>query len=72
MYLEVPAPLPDSLVYHPCKPVGPGTTDKSLARAYTKNVGCIGDYKTVVEGVRQYNEKVKQQNIKLKESSNAR
>lgn len=72
VYLEIPAPAPDSLIYHPCRPVGAGTTEKSLIRSYLTNVKCIGDYKNVVDGIENYNEDVKKSNKKLKESNDAR
>ena len=56
------APLPDYLIQYPCSPVGPGRTVSSLARGYTQNTGCIGEYKSAMDGIKQYNEKQKELN----------
>ena len=55
-----PVPIPDSLFYYPCDPVAPGKTKSSLARAYVKNTTCIGEYKITIDGIKEYNDKLKQ------------
>lgn len=58
--MEVPAPIRDELIYHPCDPIGPGETVKDLSIAYVKNVGCIGEYRGVIDGIKIYNNKIKE------------
>lgn len=53
----VPTPLPNSLIYYPCSPVGAGTTVETLAKAYVENTYCIGEYKDVLDGIAVYNKK---------------
>lgn len=62
-YVEVPVQLPVSLIHHPCDPMGVGNTVDSLVKAYVDNTVCIGKYKNVVNGIDNYNNKIK----KLKE-----
>lgn len=59
-YVEVNAPIPDELIYNPCDPIGPGNTHTEIYISYVKNVGCIGEYKGVVEGLETYNNKIKE------------
>lgn len=54
-YVEVPAPIPESLIIFPCEPVGVGRTVEDLANSYIDNVICIGRYKGVVRGFEEYN-----------------
>ena len=49
---------PDSLIYYPCEPVGPGRTVQSLQKAYVENTYCIGEYKDVLDGIAIYNKKM--------------
>jgi len=58
-YVEVPAPLPDSLIHHPCSPVGAGDSVKSLQKGYLANITCIGKYKAVVDSIQIYNRELK-------------
>lgn len=58
-YRDRPVLVPESLLKHPCEPVGAGSTVGSLSTAYVKNVRCIGDYKSVVEGISEYNNRMK-------------
>lgn len=53
----VPTPLPNSLIYYPCEPIGAGNTTESLAKAYVENTYCIGEYKHVLDGIAVYNKK---------------
>ena len=57
--VEVAAPLPDSLLYHPCDVVGAGNTVQSLAKAYVINTNCVGEYSIVVDKIIKYNEELK-------------
>ena len=59
-FVEVPAPIPDSLITYPCSVVGPGKTQSSLAKAYTKNTSCVGEYENTVDDIKQYNDKQKE------------
>ena len=59
-FVEIPAPLPDSIISFPCDVVGPGTTVTSLAQGYSENTICAGKFKSIVEGIKSYNEKTKQ------------
>lgn len=58
--VNVPTPIPNSLIHHPCSPVGVGNTVPSLAKGYTANTVCIGKYKEVVDGIGLYNESQKE------------
>lgn len=53
----VPSPTPNSLIYYPCEPVGPGNTRSSLEKAYVINTYCIGEYKDVIDGIALYNKR---------------
>lgn len=59
-YVKIPAPLPSSLIVHPCEPVGVGNSVHSLAKAYLDNTACIGMYKGVVKSIEGYNNRVKE------------
>lgn len=50
-------PIPNSLLQHPCEPVGPGNTVESLAKGYAINTACVGEYKITIDGIKQYNKK---------------
>lgn len=54
------APLPESLVVHPCEVVGPGNTVDSLTRGYALNTSCVGEYKITIDGIKKYNESQKE------------
>lgn len=68
-YVDRPVTTPDTLVYHPCEPVGAGSGTAGLERGYTKNTTCIGLYKAVVDGILQYNQDIETTN---KERENAK
>lgn len=68
--MDVTAQIPESLVTYPCEPVGPGTNTTHLSKAYIKNVTCIGEYKTVIDGLKTYNQGIKSGNERLKQQSN--
>jgi len=53
--VEKLVPIPEILVYHPCKAVGAGTTVKSLSTGYIKNTSCIGKYEAVINGILNFN-----------------
>ena len=40
--------------------MGPGKTQSSLAKAYTKNTSCVGEYENTVDDIKQYNDKQKE------------
>lgn len=67
MYVEVPVPLPESLVYFPCDALSAGRTLDSLAIGYVKNTYCIGEYKEVLKGINSYNEFIMKQRFYLME-----
>lgn len=54
----MPAPIPSSLIKHPCQPVGAGDTVKSLQKGYIENLYCIGKYKGVVNSIESYNQNI--------------
>lgn len=55
----VPAPTPEHLLVVPCEPVGAGNTVESLQRGYIKNTVCIGEYRSVLEGIKEYNSAIR-------------
>ena len=67
VYVEVPTEIPETLLKHPCKAVGPGTTLNSLAKAYTANTTCIERYRSTLNGVIQYNKHIIEQGTGLGE-----
>lgn len=58
--MEIPAPLPEHLLVQPCDAVGAGKTVTSLAKGYTKNTICIGEFKNTLSGIKSYNDKQKE------------
>lgn len=57
--MEIPAPIPDSLLQRPCRVVGAGKTVDSLAKGYVKNTVCVGKYEAVIGALEDYNDKTK-------------
>lgn len=57
--METPVPIPESLLLNPCDAVGAGLTVDSLARGYVQNTTCIGEFKSTMSGVREYNNTIK-------------
>ena len=55
-YVEVPAPIPESLLVKPCKVVGVGRTVDSLVKGYAYNTTCVGKYEATLDGIIQYND----------------
>lgn len=53
---------PNTLVYHPCEPVGVGVGLVGLERGYVKNTTCVGEYKSVIDGILQYNNSIENMN----------
>lgn len=56
--MEVPARVPEGLLFYPCEPVGAGKTYGSLEVGYVMNTSCIGKYKKVIDGVHTYNREI--------------
>ena len=51
---EVLVLTPDSLMVDPCEPVGAGETVRSLAKGYVKNIGCVREYKLLLDKQRKF------------------
>ena len=64
VYIPTASPIPDSLLYHPCDVVPAGNTESSLITGYIKNTTCVGEYKSVIDGLLNYNTSIKNKEIK--------
>ena len=51
---------PDSLLVDPCKAIGAGDSVKTLAKAYVKNTGCIGEYQLLLDKQRKHKQQVQE------------
>lgn len=69
-YVERNVPIPKSLVYNPCEPYGAGDNADSLVRGFIENLGCIGQYRKMVDGVDVYNAEILSKNPQLDEETN--
>ncbi len=56
---EVLVPIPEHFLLIPCEPVGAGETVESLQRGYVKNTVCIGEYRSTIDGIKDYNSVIK-------------
>lgn len=55
-----PTPVPSSLVQHPkCGSLEVGERTDSLVSAFARSKTCIKNYKSVVDGIKFYNEGLK-------------
>ena len=52
--------MPDSLISFPCQVVGAGYTEESLVKGYVHNTTCVGEYQSVMEGINNYNQTLKE------------
>ena len=52
-------PTPEHLLVHPCEVVGVGNTVESLAKGYIINTTCVGQYKSTLNGIKDYNKTIK-------------
>lgn len=68
----MPVPIPDSMLEVPCEPVGPGKTEATFKRGFTKNLGCIGLYKNSLDAIKQYNDEMKLLRIRIQGSTDGR
>ena len=64
VYIPTASPIPDSLLFHPCDVSPAGKTDSSLVNGYIKNTSCVGKYKSVVNGLINYNRVLKEKESK--------
>ena len=49
--------VPESVLYIPCDPVGPGENIYSLSKAYVFNLNCLGEHRVVIEKAKELNKK---------------